>query len=154
MANFVFNNAKGRVGQFFINVENNSPASCCLRLIALESSGLEAQSALEDSLTFTEVVDGATNEQTSNFTRKQILAAGITLALDTANNWYDFDLDPDITWSAATGNAVGALVLCYDASGSDADGVLIPLLHVDFAVTPDGSDITAVFNVEGIFRAS
>ena len=153
MANFIFNVAKGRVAQLVTNVENNSPASCCLRVIALEASGLEAQSALEDSLWFSEVIDGATNEQTSNFTRKQVLAAGIQLELDTTNNWYDLNMD-DITWTAATGNAVGALVVCYDATGSDANGALLPLTYHDFAVTPDGSDIVAVIAAEGFYRAS
>ena len=153
MANFVFNIAKGRVGQLVTNVENNSPAGCCLRVIALEATGLESQANLQDSLSFAEVIDGATNEQVSNFTRKQILAAGIDLLLDTGNDWYDYDI-ADQTWSAATGNAVGALVVCYDATGADANAALLPLTHHDFAVTPDGSDIVAQINVEGFYRAS
>lgn len=152
MANFVFNIAKGRVAQLVTNVENNSPAGCCLRVIPLESSGLETQSALQDSLWFSEVVDGATNAQTT-MARKQVLAAGIQLELDTTNDWYDLNMD-DITWTAATGNAVGALVICYDATGADADGALLPLTYHDFAVTPDGSDIVAVIAAEGFYRAS
>ena len=153
MANFVFNIAKGRVAQLVANVESNSPAGCCLRVIALEASGLEAQSVLEDADNFAAVVAGATNEQTSNFTRKQVLAANIQLELDDTNNWNDLNMD-DITWSAATGNALGALVICYDASGSDADAALLPLTHQDFAVTPDGSDVVAVINAEGFYRAT
>lgn len=157
MANFVFNIAKGRVGQLITNVENNSPSGCCLRAILLESSGLESQTDLEDSLTFAEVIDGTTNELDPPNKRKQGLASTgdfqTSLALDTTNNWYDFDIS-DITWSALTGNAVGALVICYDATGSDANNALLPLVHLTFAVTPDGSDVTAVINAEGIFRAT
>ena len=153
MANFVFNIAKGRAAQLVTNVENNSPAGCCLRVIALESAGLEAQAALEDSVSFAEVIDGTTNEQVANFTRQQVLAVGIQLELDTINNWYDLNMD-DITWTAATGNAVGALVICYDATGADANAALIPLTHHDFAVTPDGSDVVAVIAAEGFYRAS
>jgi hypothetical protein len=53
----------------------------------------------------------------------------------------------DITWTAATGNAISAIVICYDpdtTTGTDSD--LIPLVKCDFPITPDGSDVTATVN--------
>jgi hypothetical protein len=50
---------------------------------------------------------------------------------------------------------VSKLVICYDpdtGAGTDAD--LVPLVALDFAVTPDGSDITAQINSSGFFGAS
>ena len=151
MANFVFNIAKGRVAEFYNRVDANDPSTARLVIIPLESSGLEAQSALEDSATFAEVIDGATNEQTT-MGRKYLTDTELAaLAPDNTNNRMDVDI-PDITWTAATGNAVGALVICYNPDG--ADTTLIPLTHHDFAVTPDGSDIVAVIAATGFFRAS
>jgi hypothetical protein len=150
MANFVFNIAKGRAVELYNRVDTNDPGTATLKIVVLEASGLETQANLEDSLTLSEVLDGATNEQTT-MGRKSlddtVLAA---FTNDTTNNRNDLDL-PDQTWTGATGNAVGALVICYDPNSS-ADTAIIPLSHHDFSVTPDGSDITAQINV--FFRAS
>lgn len=152
MANFVFNVAKGRVAELYNRVDSNDPATARLVIVPLEASGLEAQSALEDSVSMAEVLDGATNEQTT-MGRKYLTDADIAaLAADHTNNRMDVDI-PDIVWTAATGNAVGALVIGYDPNSS-ADSAIIPLVHLDFAVTPDGSDITAQINAAGFFRAS
>jgi hypothetical protein len=52
------------------------------------------------------------------------------------------DLDAaDVTWTAPTGNPVGAVVICYDpdtTTGTDAD--LIPLTKHDLAWSPDGNN--------------
>lgn len=152
MADFVFNIAKGRVAEFYTRVNDNDPSTARLVIVPLESSGLEAQSALEDSVSMAEVLDGTTNEQTT-MGRKYLTDAELGVLLpDTTNNWMDADI-PDIVWSAATGNAVGAIVIGYDPATS-ADSAIIPLTHHTFAVTPDGSDITAQINAEGFYRAS
>jgi hypothetical protein len=150
VANFVFNIAKGRAVELYNRVDTNDPGTSQITVVVLESSGLETQANLEDSLTLSEVLDGATNEQTT-MGRKNLTDTDIAaFTNDTTNNRNDLDL-PDQTWTAATGNAVGALVICYNATAG-ADTTIIPLSHHDFAVTPDGSDITAQINV--FFRAS
>jgi hypothetical protein len=152
MANFVFVISKGRIAEFSERVNNNDPATSRFVIVPLEASGLEAQAALEDSLTLAEVLDGTTNEQTT-MGRKYLTDSDLGVLLyDTTNNWMDVDM-PDITWSNATGNAVGALCLAYDPSAG-ADTTIIPMGHFDFAVTPDGTDITAVVNAEGFYRAT
>jgi hypothetical protein len=150
VANFVFNIAKGRAVELYNRVDTNDPGTSQITVVVLESSGLETQANLEDSLTLSEVLDGATNEQTT-MGRKNLTDTDIAaFTNDTTNNRNDLDL-PDQTWTAATGNAVGALVICYNPTAG-ADTTIIPLSHHDFAVTPDGSDITAQINV--FFRAS
>lgn len=152
MANFLFNIAKGRAAELYNRVKSNDPATARLVIIPLESSGLEAQAALEDSASLAEVLDGATNEQTT-LGRKYLTDADLAaLAPDNVNNRMDVDI-PDITWTAGTGNAVGAIVIGYDPNSS-ADSAIIPLTHHDFAVTPDGSDIVAVIAATGFYRAS
>lgn len=152
MANFVFNIAKGRVAEFYNRVDANDPATARLVIIPLEASGLEAQAALEDSVSLAEVLDGTTNEQTT-MGRKYLTDTELAaLAADMTNNRMDVDI-PDITWAAATGNGVGAIVVAYDPN-SETDANIIPLTHHDFAVTPDGSDIVAVIAATGFYRAS
>lgn len=152
MANFVFNIAKGRVAEFYNRVDSNDPSTARLVIIPLEASGLEAQAALQDSVSLAEVLDGATNEQTT-MGRKYLTDAELSaLTADNVNDRMDVDI-PDITWTAATGNAVGAIVIAYDPATS-ADSAIIPLTHHDFAVTPDGSDIVAVIAATGFFRAT
>jgi hypothetical protein len=76
----------------------------------------------------------------------------VTVTVDDANNRTDVDFD-DVVWTAATGNAISDLLLAYDpdtTGGTDAD--LIPLTWHDFAITPDGSDVTAT--VSNVYRAS
>ena len=153
MANFVFNIAKGRVVEYYNRVENNDPSTSALIVIPIETSGLESQANLEDSISVTELLDGATNEQTT-MGRKTLTDTELASlpAADTTNNRYSLDL-PDITWTAAAGNAISALVVCYDANtGAGTDSDIIPLTYHDFITTPTGTDIVAT-TLE-FFRAS
>jgi len=152
MADFVFNTAKGRVAEFVKRVQSNDPATARLVIIPLEAAGLESQANLEDSVSVVEVLDGATNEQTT-MGRKYLADADLAaVAADMANNRMDVDI-PDITWTGATGNALGALVIAYDPNSS-ADSAIIPLTHHDFSISPDGSDLTAQIAAAGFYRAS
>jgi hypothetical protein len=59
----------------------------------------------------------------------------------------------DITWTAPTGNAISAVVICYDpdtTTGTDSD--LIPLTKHDVSLTPDGNNFT--LTVADFYRAS
>jgi hypothetical protein len=153
MANFVFNVAKGRIVEFYNRVENNDPSTSGFIVVPIETSGLESQANLIDSLSLTEVLNGTTNEQ-STMGRKTLTDADLAAlpSPDTGNDRYDLDL-PDITWTAASGNAISALVICYDANtGSGTDDDIIPMTYHDFVVTPDGSDVVAT--TTNFFRAS
>lgn len=153
MANIVFNIAKGRVVEYYNRVESNDPSTSALILIPIETSGLEADSALIDSATVAEVLDGTTNEQTT-MGRKTLTDTELAAlpAPDTGNDRYDISL-PQVTWAGATGNAISKILVAYDANtGAGADTDLIPLTMFDFAMTPNGSDIQ--INSGVFFRAS
>lgn len=154
MADFIFNIAKGRVGVLVQNVKDGSPANARLLVMPLETTGLEADAALKDHDTLSALLAGTSNEQ-STMGRKTVLAAAITLTVDDTNERLDIDMS-DITWTAATGNAISALVVCYIPDGvtPGADTTVIPLSKHDFSVTPDGSDITVQIAAAGFFRAS
>lgn len=154
MADFVFNIAKGRVGQYVQNVKDGSPANSRLKVIPLETTGLEADATLKDYDALDALLAGTSNEQ-ATMGRKTVLAAAITLTVDDTNERLDIDMS-DIVWAAATGNAISALIVVYCPDGvtPGADSTFIPLTKHDFVVTPDGSDITAQVNAAGFYRAS
>lgn len=152
MADFGFVVSKGQVEAYYERVRNNDPATARLVIVPLEASGLEAQGALEDSLTLAEVLDGATNEQTTMGRKYWTDTDLAALEKDYGNNWVDANA-PDVQWAAATGNPLGAVVICYDPSAG-ADSTIIPLTHHTFALTPDGSDVNCILNAEGFHRAT
>lgn len=153
MADFVFNIAKGKAGQYFQNVEDASPANSGIVVVVLESTGLEADATLNNYDDLNSLLGGTTNEQTT-MGRKTLVAADITITVDDTNDRLDIDVG-DITWTSATGNAVGALLFCYDAdTGAGTDANIIPLTKHDFVVTPDGSNITAQIAAAGLYRAA
>ena len=153
MANIVFNIAKGRVVEFYNRVESDDPSTSALILVPIETSGLESDATLIDADTLAAVLSGSTNEQTT-MGRKTLTQADLAAlpAPDDTNDRYDVSL-PTTTWTAATGNAISKILVCYDAdTGAGTDANIIPLCMFDFAVTPDGSDIQMTTGV--FFRAS
>lgn len=147
MGNVVMNIAKGKAAYY----GGLPAANDALIAVPIETTGIESDATLQDYDTLSALLAGASNEQTT-MGRKTL--ASVTVTVDDTNNRTDVDA-ADITWTAATGNAVSALVICYDpdtTGGTDAD--LIPLVKLDMVATPAGGDITFQFNAAGFFRAS
>ena len=157
MADFVFNIAKGRVAEFYNRVDSNDPTNSALVIVVLATSGLETDAVLMDKDTLADVVSGTTNEVTNtNYARKVLTDSDLAaFAADDTNNRVDLDF-ADQTWTAvAAGDGWSKLLVCYDGDTTGgADSAIIPLTAHDFVITPDGSDITAVVNAAGFFRAS
>jgi len=153
MANIVFNIAKGQVGYYYKKVKGNDPSTSALVLTPIETSGLESDANLIDSDTVAEVVDGATNKQTTM--GEKVLTDSDLAAIpspDDGNDRFDVSL-PTVTWTAASGNAISKILVAYRPdTGSAADSTDIPLTLFDAAVTPDGTDIQLTSGV--FFRAS
>jgi len=143
MADLVTNIGKGR----FVYYATLPATNDALVAVVLEATGLEADEALQDHDTLAALLAGASNEQT--VMGRKVLT-GVTATINDATNTAAVDA-ADVTWTAAAGNPTGKLVICYDpdtTGGTDAD--LIPLTVHDFAVTPDGTDITAQINAAGL----
>lgn len=142
MANIVFNIAKGRVVELYNRVESNDPANSALILVPIETAGLEADTTLIDVDTLAALLAGTTNEQTT-MGRKVLTDVELAAlpAPDDTNDRYSISL-PTTTWTAATGNAISKIAVCYDndtTAGTDAN--IVPLTMFDFVVTPSGTDI-------------
>ncbi len=153
MANIVCNIAKGRIVELYNRVKGNDPANSALILVPIETTGLEADSVLVDKDDLAAFLSGATNEQTT-MGRKTLTDADLATlpAPDDTNDRYDISL-PAVTWTAATGNPISKILVCYDSDttgGTDAN--IIPLCYFDRAETPSGSDI--VLSTGVFFRAS
>lgn len=147
MADFTFNNAKGKAN-YYAGLPGTNDA---LIAVPLETTGLEADATLKDYDTLSALLAGASNEQTT-MGRKTLASVAVTVD-DTADT---ASADAaDFTWTAATGNAISKVVICYDPdTTASADANIIPLTAHDFVVTPDGSDVTAQVASGGFYSAS
>jgi hypothetical protein len=151
MANLVFNIAKGRVAELHERVNNNDPSTSGLILVPIETSGIVADATMVDYDTLALLLAGASNEQTT-MGRKTFTDAD--LAAITTNDTSDRNecALPTVTYTAASGNAISAFVLCYAPDTAGADSTLIPMTKFDFVYTPSGIDL--VFAAGDYFRAS
>ena len=153
MGNIVFNIAKGRVAEFYNRVKSNDPANSAIIIVPIETSGLESDATLIDMDTLAAVLAGATNEQ-STMGRKTLTDADLAAfpAPDDSNDRMDVSL-PTVTWTAASGNAISKLLVCYDSDTTGGtDSNIIPLTMFDFSQTPSGADIQMTTGV--FYRAS
>jgi hypothetical protein len=145
VATIVFNTALGRVAY----LASLPAANDGLIAVPIETTGIVSDATMRDYHDLQTLLAGASNEQTT-MGRKPL--TGVTVTFDDTNDRVSVDA-ADIVWTGATGNAISAIVICYDpdtTTGTDAD--LIPLTKHDFSVVPDGSDIAAT--VADFFRAN
>lgn len=153
MSNITFNIAKGRVKEYYARVKGNDPANSALILVPIETSGLEADATLIDKDDLAALLSGTTNEQTT-MGRKTLTDADLAAvsAPDDTNDRNECDL-PTVTWTAATGNAISKIAVCYDPdTTAGTDSSIIPLTLFDAVATPDGNNLQ--LSGATFFRAS
>jgi hypothetical protein len=157
MTDFVFNVALGRIAELVNRVENNDPANAALVVVVINTTATDA--TLKDLDTLAAVIANANTVEAANTGYARIvLDQDDTAALspDDANDRMDIDL-ADFAFGAITDDDVDwtDILICYDpdTTGGD-DSAIIPLTCHDFAVTIDGTSITAQLNAAGFFRAS
>lgn len=148
MADFIFNNAKGRI-RTFAELAGSDDA---IVVVPIETTGIEADATLKDYDDLAALLAGASNEQTT-LGRKSLTSA-LTVTIDDTNDRVDIDA-PDQVWTGTAGNAVSALVWCYDSDTTGGgDASIVPMSKHDFVFTPDGTDVTAVVAAAGLMRAA
>lgn len=158
MADFVFNTGLGRVAEYAARVNANDPAASALILVVI-NAGAATDATLRDYATLAAIEADANAAEVTNvgYTRKTLTDTGlITVTITNASDKVEVDF-PDPVWTAVAtaGGAWTDLLVCYDAdtaAGTDAN--IIPLVCLDFAVTPNGGDITYQVNASGIYRAT
>ena len=141
MADFVFNIAKGAVAEKVRDGAAN--------LLMLLLSTAEADASMKDYDTVAALLAGTPVEVSdASYARKTGITGTVTV--DDVNDRVDVDC-PDQTWTALAGPDPVDLIIAYEESAADSGR--IPLTCHDFAVTSDGSDVTAQLNASGFFRA-
>lgn len=156
MADQVLNIALGRVAELYNRVDQNDPTNSVLVITAWNTSATDATIKDLDTVAALEADANTAEVTNSGYARKVLTDADIVaFAPDDTNNRVDLDI-PDQTWTAvAAGSAWTDLCICYDSdSTSGTDSNIVPMTWHDFAVTPDGSDITAQIASAGFYRAS
>jgi len=146
MADGVFNIAKGAVAEKVRDGASN------LGVLLLQANELEADLIDHADIAALLGAVGNTEATATNYVRKTGITGTITV--DNINNRVDVDI-PDQTWTAlggTTNNTLTKLIIFYDEGGTDS--TRIPLTHHDFAITTDGSDVTAQINAAGFYRAT
>jgi hypothetical protein len=154
MADTKCNIAKGRVAEFHNRVKAGDPSTARLYLIPI-SAGAVTDAQLEDADDFAAMVTLGVTERTANgWNRKTLAAADLSAVTpDDGNNRMDLDIVNDQTWTP-TADPVTDLVLCYASQASPTNGQLVPIGVYDFAITPDGSLVTAQINSAGYHRST
>lgn len=145
MADVLFNIAKGA----FAEKARDDATKFGVLLLKVD----EGNAGLIDRATLS-AITGASNTEANftNYARKTSITA--TLTVDNTNDRVDLDM-ADQTWTSAgggTNNTLTKLIIFYEEAG--ADSTRIPITCHDFAVTTDGSDLTAQVATAGFARAS
>jgi hypothetical protein len=156
MANFVFNIAKGRVAELYNRVDLNDPANSVLVITVWNTSATDATLMDLDTVAAIEADVNTTEVTNTGYVRKTLTDADIVaFAPDDTNDRVDLDI-PDQTFTGiVAGTAWTMLTIDYDSdSTAGTDANIVPCTKHDFAVTPNGGDITAQIAAAGFFRAS
>lgn len=156
MADFVFNYGKGRVAELHKRVDEQDPATSRLVVFIARTAGIEGDAILIDKETVAAIFSGPTTEPANTGYNRKILTEAdlVAFAPDHANDRVQVTI-PNQTWTAVqAGDGWSAFMTAFDKVTPGADAALEPMTKHDMVVVPDGSDITAQINADGIFRAA
>lgn len=157
MADLVHNQAKGKFAEWVARVNANDPTNSAIIISVWHNDGSSTDDQVRDADTVAalEALTGVTERTTGGWARKTLdQAGGLTVTVDDTNDRVDVDC-PDQTWTAVTTGTSTDVGFAYDSDttgGTDAN--IIPGTWHDFAITPDGSDITLQIATAGFFRAA
>jgi len=145
MANFVFNQAHGKVAE-------KAADGATLKLLVLKTAGSDAD--LKDLDTIAAVLaEGATSEADfTNYARKTL--SNVAVNVSDVDDDVSVDAD-DVVFSLAGGasnNTTTDVIIYEDVDGSDANA--IPLVQLDAVFTTNGNDVTLNFSADGFYGAS
>ncbi len=145
MTTMVHNIAKGRYAEWANRsiLGASGDTNGALILIPWASTGVDDSIKDADNVAALEAVTNVAELASGGWNRKTVSDGSITLTIDDTNNRTAVDI-PDQTWTAVTTGTSTQVGTAYDSdttAGTDAN-ILCGTWH-DFAITPDGSDVTA-----------
>jgi hypothetical protein len=118
-------------------------------------AGFPSDSTLEAATTLQAVL-ALTNVAECNFTNYARIFATVGVAVSITGHVTTLT-SPNQIWSNAgggTNNQTMKCITCFKPSASAVDSLIIPMGQYDFAITTDGSSITAQPNASGLMTAS
>ncbi len=145
MADGIFNRSKGAFAEMIRDIGSKTI------VMLLKVNETEADLVDRDDIA---ALLGAANTEAvfTNYARKVDIVE--TLTVDDTNNRTDVDI-PDQTWTSAGNGANDTLTKLVSAyENAAADATRICMSHHDFAVTTDGTDLTAQIAAAGLMRAA
>ncbi len=160
MGQIAFNIGLGRIHELAIRVNGNDPTNAAFVVMLLAATGIDTDAVMRDRATVDALVGAGTacNEATNtNYARKILAESTLTITVDTSGDQVLIDCDAQ-TWLSVAADGTGAisdLVFAYDSDttgGNDTN--IVPLTLHDFAVTPDGSNLTAQIATGGFAKAA
>lgn len=147
MSNFVFNNAKGKVG-YYATLPLPGDA---LIAVPITTASIQTDSILMTYTNLAQLLGGGNVEQTQ-MGRKTL--TGVSATANHSTSTFQVDVD-DFIYTAATGAPISAIVICYiPEPGESTDSEIILLTKHDFSAIPNGGDIPVQINTSGIFVAA
>lgn len=156
MSDLIVNQALGRIRTFADNAAGDVAAAAFI-LVLLTATEADDTVRDYDDLSALLAAAGNTEATFTNYARKTIDDADITVTVDDSNNRVDIDI-PDQTWTSAgngTNETMTDALFCYDAdTGSGTDSDITPMSLHDFTPTTDGSDLTLEVDAAGLLRAA
>ncbi len=148
MADIIPNRSLGQSYTSIKSVEDNSPAAAVLRIHAwvvtasdndIRDMGSGSTPPTVSTLEAVTNVAEATNTGYANISMDD---ADIAITVDDANDRIDVALTDQTFSAVSAGDNWNDVSLSYDDDGTDTDSNSIVLHTLDFAVTPNGGDIT------------
>jgi hypothetical protein len=146
MADLVFNVMKGKHAYY----ASLPAADDSLIAVPIETTGIVGDSTMVDYDTLALLLAGASNEQT---TMGRVTLTSVTSTVNDTTDKVIVDA-ADLTWLAATGNDISAIVICYKPAAASADSDILPMYKYDFVMDIDGSDVTATVNTAGLAEST
>jgi hypothetical protein len=138
---------------WYMNTTGGFTGTASLALVLLQAS--EADATLQTRATLAAVL-GAVGTTEANFTGYARIFATTGISVSIASHVTTLT-GPNQTWNSAggaTNNNLVKLLACYKPSSGATDSQIIPLGEYDFAITTDGSNLTATVNASGLITAT
>lgn len=155
MADLQHNISKGRFMEWLERSRTGADANGALVIAPFNSTGASTDDQVRDADTLAaiEALTGIDERTTGGWNRKTISDAAITITIDDTNDRVDADI-ADPVWPGVTTGTVTDLEFAYDSdTTAGTDSNILPGTWHDFAITPDGSDVTATIPTGGFARA-
>lgn len=147
MPDIIPNESLGLSRRYIKNVEDNSPVAAVLRIHAWVITATDAtlRDMTGNTVSVLEAIALVAEAANSGYANITMDETDITETVDDTNDRVDIAFADQTFTSVVAGDNWTDISISYDADGTDTDANTEVLHILDFAVTPNGGDITVDF---------